>query len=574
MTTTRAGFMESQGAGAAILTTARTAIEMGCPIYAIVALSNTAMDKAGRSVPAPGQGILTTAREAASASASIAPRVLDPAYRYRRLQHELTTLVAWKVEEEAAIAASAAASDGDRVSSERWLAAQVDQLQAEFDRQRSSAMRRWCTDWWQQDAAIAPLRGALATWGLTVDDITVASLHGTGTHANDLNETGVTHAQLEHLGRTPGNPVLAVCQKHLTGHPKGAAAAWMMNGAMQYLQTGVVPGNRNCDEVDPELRRFTHVASITSSLALGPGGVKSVLIKSFGFGQASGEILLVHPDYLFAAVDDDVYSQYALRREQRYRKVAAHAQDVLVGRKPMIRVKSHPPYTKQQEQLTLLNPQARVRGPDAAGEYRFFDEDLIHCTTSHGSAAADGKNELVHAVAATMSTAMVPLMTPVPSTTTASSPPAVAHTAASAKPGTGIGVDVEGLESFASASETFLTRNFTPAEIAYCRAAPSPAASFAGKWAAKEAILKALCQAFPEAGFAVSAGAPLIDIEILTHGGSGGAASGAPTVVLHGACATKSSAAAPTAPPQVQVSISHSGSSAVAVASVTTAQVA
>ena len=40
--------------------------------------------------------------------------------------------------------------------------------------------------------------------------MTVGSFHGTGTHANDLNESGVTHAQLAHLGRTPGQPLFVV----------------------------------------------------------------------------------------------------------------------------------------------------------------------------------------------------------------------------------------------------------------------------------------------------------------------------------------------------------------------------
>ncbi len=47
---------------------AELAIEMGIPIYAIVALTSTATDKEGRSVPAPGQGILTTGREARGAN--------------------------------------------------------------------------------------------------------------------------------------------------------------------------------------------------------------------------------------------------------------------------------------------------------------------------------------------------------------------------------------------------------------------------------------------------------------------------------------------------------------------------
>lgn len=34
------------------------------------------------------------------------------------------------------------------------------------------------------DPRIAPLRRALAVWGLTVDDIGVLSIHGTSTNAN------------------------------------------------------------------------------------------------------------------------------------------------------------------------------------------------------------------------------------------------------------------------------------------------------------------------------------------------------------------------------------------------------
>ncbi len=32
--------------------------------------------------------------------------------------------------------------------------------------------------------------------------------------------------------------------------------------------------------------------------------LKAGLLKSFGFGQAGAEILVVHPDYLLAALDD------------------------------------------------------------------------------------------------------------------------------------------------------------------------------------------------------------------------------------------------------------------------------
>jgi fatty acid synthase subunit alpha len=51
-TSTRAGFMESQGCGVQVLMSAKTAIEIGASIYGIVAYTATATDKAGRSVPA------------------------------------------------------------------------------------------------------------------------------------------------------------------------------------------------------------------------------------------------------------------------------------------------------------------------------------------------------------------------------------------------------------------------------------------------------------------------------------------------------------------------------------------
>ena len=56
--------MESQGAGVQILMPASLAVKLGVPIRGIVAHTSTATDREGRSVPAPGQGILTTAKEA------------------------------------------------------------------------------------------------------------------------------------------------------------------------------------------------------------------------------------------------------------------------------------------------------------------------------------------------------------------------------------------------------------------------------------------------------------------------------------------------------------------------------
>jgi 3-oxoacyl-(acyl-carrier-protein) synthase len=130
------------------------------------------------------------------------------------------------------------------------------------------------------------------------DDIGVASFHGTSTLLNDRNESEVVSKQMEHLGRTKGNPCLVICQKYLTGHPKGPAAAWMLNGLLQAMTDSIVPGNRNLDNTAGELQRFSHLLYPNKAVKK---ELKAGLMKSFGFGQAGAEILVVHPDYLLAA---------------------------------------------------------------------------------------------------------------------------------------------------------------------------------------------------------------------------------------------------------------------------------
>ena len=55
----RGGFTEAQGGGVQILTTAKLALELGLPIYGVLAAANTATDRQGFSIPAPGKGLLS-----------------------------------------------------------------------------------------------------------------------------------------------------------------------------------------------------------------------------------------------------------------------------------------------------------------------------------------------------------------------------------------------------------------------------------------------------------------------------------------------------------------------------------
>jgi len=120
---------------------------------------------------------------------------------------------------------------------------------------------------------------------------------------------------MKHLGRTKGNSIPAIMQKYLTGHPKGAAAAWMLNGVLQVLDSGIIPGNRNADNIDEHLKEFHYVTFPSRSLQT--DGVKAALLKSFGFGQVGGEVLVIHPDYLFAALDEADYRKYQVKRDKR-----------------------------------------------------------------------------------------------------------------------------------------------------------------------------------------------------------------------------------------------------------------
>lgn len=227
MASSRAGFMESQGAGIQVLMTAQLAIEMGCPIYGVIAAVNTATDKEGRSVPAPGQGILTTARAIPS---TCVPRALDIGYRLKQLRKAKAAIHAWYEEELEECRLEAAAKFVTSADGEAFLSARTNDLRLEAGRRLAAEQRQWGQEFGHGDPRIAPLAHALARFGLSVDDIGVASFHGTGTRANDTNESAVLQRQLEQLGRSRGNVCLAVCQKYLTGHPKGAAAAWMLNG--------------------------------------------------------------------------------------------------------------------------------------------------------------------------------------------------------------------------------------------------------------------------------------------------------------------------------------------------------
>jgi holo-[acyl-carrier protein] synthase len=116
----------------------------------------------------------------------------------------------------------------------------------------------------------------------------------------------------------------------------------------------------------------------------------------------------------------------------------------------------------------------------------------------------------------------------------------------------GIGIDVVEVERIAAAierhGEPFLAKIFTPAERNYCVTQKIPALHYAARFAAKEAVSKAL-------GTGIGRQAGWLDLEITR------AATGAPVLVLHGNAAQFARENDIT---EIQISLTHARSYAAA----------
>jgi fatty acid synthase subunit alpha len=447
-------------------------------------LTTTATDKIGRSVPAPGQGVLTTARENPGKFPS---PLLDIKYRKRQLDLRKKQIKTWQEselmylqEEVAAMKAQA----GFGFNESEYMQDRAEHIEREVKRQEKEAQYSLGNNFWKQDPRIAPLRGALATWGLTIDDLGVASFHGTSTVANDKNESEVLCKQMKHLGRKKGNALMGIFQKYLTGHPKGAAGAWMFNGCLQVLNSGLVPGNRNADNVDQVMEKFDYI--VYPSKSLQTDGVKAFSVTSFGFGQKGAQAIGIHPKYLFATLDEAEYQRYKIKVEARQKRAYRYFHNGMINNTLFV-AKTHSPYANELESKVFLNPEYRVAVDNKTAELAYpstFPEKVVTENSKSTKAMLESLAK------------------------------------ANASEGSKVGVDVEDIKAINIENETFVERNFTQKEQEYCKKAPSPQASFAGRWSAKEAVFKSLgvCSK--------GAGAPLQDIEITSDD------NGAPQVLV------------------------------------------
>ncbi|MEO1267899.1 MAG: beta-ketoacyl synthase N-terminal-like domain-containing protein [Myxococcota bacterium] len=178
----------------------------------------------------------------------------------------------------------------------------------------------------------SPLAQALERFGLTADDIALVYKHDTSTAANDPNENNV-HDRIQHaIGRTQGNPLWAVSQKALTGHSKGGAAAFQAIGLCQALQHGIIPGNPNLDNVDPDMERFAHIGFTDQPLHADAQPLRAGLVTSLGFGHVSGIALVLHPDAFAAMLTPEQRATWQATAQERVHRGRHDWASVRMGR--------------------------------------------------------------------------------------------------------------------------------------------------------------------------------------------------------------------------------------------------
>lgn len=275
------------------------------------------------------------------------------------------------------------------------------------------------------------------------------------------------------------------------------------------MNTGIVPGNRNADNIDERLRDCEYLLFPSRSMAV--GHIRAALIKSFGFGQVGGELVVVHPWFLYRALSKHQYEEYAKAQQERHQRTYRYMHNVLVGNHALVQVKESPPYSTDLESAVYLNPKARATRDRKTGGWSFNERALPSKLSPESLAGV-----------------MSGLMG--------------LEFGGQVK---GVGVDVQLISDVSIENDTFLEHNFTSTEVEYCAGRMDPRASFAGRWAAKEAVFKALS----EAGHRLRGPAGSLKmIEIASND------VGVPIVQVDGIV------------DPVRVSISHSGEYAVAVA--------
>jgi fatty acid synthase subunit alpha, fungi type len=93
-------------------------------------------------------------------------------------------------------------------------------------------------------------------------------------------------------------------------------------------------------------------------------------MSSFGFGQVGGTALVVHPRYLFAALDPSYYAEYRKRNQLRALQSYKAMSEMMITNS-LVKIKDAPPYAPELEKPVLMNSLARAKLDPKTGSYSF-----------------------------------------------------------------------------------------------------------------------------------------------------------------------------------------------------------
>ena len=114
------------------------------------------------------------------------------------------------------------------------------------------------------------MRSALDHAGLGAGDVDYLNQHGTGTQQNDIAEDAA-------ISRVFGDGMRCSSTKGATGHALGAAGIIEAAICVIAVSEGLIPGNINLIERDPDFR-----CQVTADTQ--PGSIRYAASNSFGFG--------------------------------------------------------------------------------------------------------------------------------------------------------------------------------------------------------------------------------------------------------------------------------------------------
>ncbi|CAD6890729.1 unnamed protein product [Tilletia caries] len=222
--------------------------------------------------------------------------------------------------------------------------------------------------------------------------------------------------------------------------------------AQKWLQTSIVAGNRNAYDISPELRNFSYLLYASTSIQRTVQDLNAALLTSFGFGQVGGIFLVLHPAHVLARLGADELKNYRGKTANHQGITYTHMHSALTH-SDLVQVKDAPPYPKDLKDAVLQNLKARA-GPTLSGTWTF------KAPLAAFPALAERKKVVKLTTANEQEEGIAKQMVGVQA----------------------VGVDIQDIGGLPADNETFIERNFTPANIAYCPAQVDVRAFFCGRF--------------------------------------------------------------------------------------------